>query len=150
MDTTPSSNHAKITGNFAEHFVLYSLSKAGYECVHADHTGLDILARNPRTSELMGISVKARSRNPHNRTDHLSIPNDNFKKLDAACAAFSCHPYFAIVIDDNQQLIAYLLTMQHLHKIHPPGARVTSWKMTDAYRRQYDDDKVIMKLKLMY
>ena len=62
MQIAKSSRHSKITGDFAESLVLYWLSKHGFESARVDHTGLDLLARNPRTNELMGISVKARSR----------------------------------------------------------------------------------------
>ena len=57
-----SSRHHKITGNFGEHFVLYWLSKYGFECAHVDHVGIDLIAKNPHTNERMGISVKTRSR----------------------------------------------------------------------------------------
>lgn len=56
------SRHSKITGDFAERLVLYWLSKYGFECAFVDHTGLDVIARNPHTGELMGISVKSRAR----------------------------------------------------------------------------------------
>ena len=53
-----STRHSKITGDFAEGLVLYWLSKHGFECARVDHTGMDLIARNPRNKELMGISVK--------------------------------------------------------------------------------------------
>ena len=57
-----SSRHAKITGNFGEALVLYWLSKRGFECANVDHTGIDIIARRPSSEEVLGISVKCRSR----------------------------------------------------------------------------------------
>src|SRR5450759_1235279 len=99
MEVNKSSRHSKITGNFAESLVLYWLSKYGFECALVDHTGLDVIARNRHTNELMGISVKARSRNTGTEGQYVSIPNDNFPKLGAACEAFGCSPYFALVID---------------------------------------------------
>jgi hypothetical protein len=68
-----SSRHSKITGNFAEHFVLYWLSKYGFECAYVDHVGIDLIANNPHTSERMGISVKARSRSEGTENDHMVI-----------------------------------------------------------------------------
>ena len=62
MKISKSSRHSKITGDFAERLILHWLSKYGFECAYVDHTGLDIIARNPSTDELMGISVKSRSR----------------------------------------------------------------------------------------
>ena len=68
IDISKSSRHAKITGDFGEALVLYWLSKYGFECARVDHTGIDLIARNPHTQELMGISVKSRSRNVACRT----------------------------------------------------------------------------------
>ncbi len=39
MELSKSSRHSKITGDFAEHLVLYWLSKYGFECAKVDHTG---------------------------------------------------------------------------------------------------------------
>ena len=91
--------HAKITGGFGEALVLYWLSKYGFECASFDHTGIDIIARNRYTQEVIGVSVKSRSRNKGTEDDSISISNDNFAKAEAACAAFRCGPYFAIVVD---------------------------------------------------
>jgi len=44
MQSEYSSNHAKLTGEFGEHLVLYWLSKNGYESVHAQYVGIDIIA----------------------------------------------------------------------------------------------------------
>ena len=72
MKISKSSRHSKITGDFAERLVLYWLSKHGFECALVDHTGLDIIARNPANKELMGISVKSRSRNAGTENTVLS------------------------------------------------------------------------------
>jgi hypothetical protein len=61
MNITKSSRHSKIAGDFGEALVLYWLSKHGFECARVDHTGLDLIARNPNTEEVMGISVKSRT-----------------------------------------------------------------------------------------
>src|ERR1051326_6079977 len=99
MNVIKSTRHAKITGDFGEKMVLYWLSKYGFECALVDHTGIDIIARNPHTQEIMGISVKSRSRTKKAEQDYITIPNDNFIKVATACTAFGCAPYFAIVVD---------------------------------------------------
>jgi hypothetical protein len=63
MKIQKSSRHSKITGDFAESLILYWLSKYGFESAKVDHTGIDLIARNTVTNEVMGISVKSRSRN---------------------------------------------------------------------------------------
>ena len=60
VEISKGSRHSKIKGDFAEGHILYRLSKRGFECARVDHTGLDLIARNPHTEELMGISVKSR------------------------------------------------------------------------------------------
>jgi len=129
MKINKSSRHSKITGNFAEDLVLYWLSKYGFECANVDHTGIDIIARNPHTNELMGISVKSRSRNEGKEGTYVSIPNDNFDKVKRACKAFDCIPYFAIVVDEESKIKVFLLSMDELLKIHPSRNRVSAWTM---------------------
>jgi predicted AAA+ superfamily ATPase len=81
-----SSRHSKITGDFVEQLVLYLLSKHGFESSYVDHTGIDILARNPHTNELIGISVKSRSRNKGKEGTYVNIDDRTrtiYKALDA-------------------------------------------------------------------
>jgi len=143
MEMKKSSRHAKITGDFAERFVLYWLSKYGFECALVDHVGLDIIARNPHNQELMGISVKCRSRVVGTETTSLNIPNDNLKKLDGACLAFGCKPYFALVIDGADIITAFILDKDHLLNTYPPGDKVISWKMHPSWIEKYHADKEI-------
>jgi hypothetical protein len=143
MKIAKSSRHSKITGDFAERLVLYWLSKHGFECALVDHVGLDIIARNPHNEEVMGISVKSRSRNIGTDGTSLSIPNDNLLKLDGACQSFNCKPYFAIVVDEADSITAFILSKAHLVKILPPGREVISWKMRKANIAQYETDPEI-------
>jgi Holliday junction resolvase-like predicted endonuclease len=143
-----SSRHAKITGDFGEVLVLYWLSKYGFECARVDHTGIDIIARNPHTQELMGISVKSRSRNVGTEQSSLRISADNFEKARAACDAFSCTPYFAIVIDAGTSIRAFLLSMEHLLTLHSVGKTSASWKMGEKYLSQYANDSEIKTFEL--
>lgn len=93
MKILKSSRHSKITGNFAESLVLYWLSKYGFECALIDHTGIDIIANNPHTNELMGISVKSRSRNEGTEMTNVGIGVNQYDKIQAACKVFGCNPY---------------------------------------------------------
>ena len=143
MEISKSSRHSKITGNFAEYLILYWLSKYGFECALIDHTGMDIIARNPHTNELIGISVKARSRNAGTEGQYVGISNDNIPKLEVACKAFGCTPYFALVIDEANGIRAFILSQEHLLSIHPMGKEVISWKMGDKWINQYLNDPKI-------
>jgi hypothetical protein len=144
MEVLKSPRHSKITGDFAERLILYWLSKYGFECAYVDHVGLDIIARTPRSREMMGISVKSRSRNTGKEGSSLNIPNDNLAKLDAACGAFDCKPYFAIVIDEADAIRAYILSKSHLISLHPPGDKVMAWAMGEKWTARYAVDPLIM------
>ena len=148
LQINKSSRHAKITGDFAERLILYWLSKHGFECALVDHVGLDIIARNPHTQELMGISVKARSRNLGTEKTGLNIPNDNLDKLEAACLAFGCKPYFAFIVDGRDSITAFILDKDKLVTICPPGEKVISWKMTSAWVDKYHADQGIKIFKM--
>ena len=88
MKISKSTRHAKITGDFGEALVLYWLSKYGFECAPVDHTGIDIIARNPHTNEVMGISVKSRSRTEGPEEEYVSIPNDS--TVEVFCGVQLC------------------------------------------------------------
>ncbi|NDP22368.1 MAG: hypothetical protein GZ091_14990 [Paludibacter sp.] len=135
-----SSRHSKITGDFAEKMVLYWLSKYGFECTRVDHTGIDLFARNNKNGELMGILVKSRSRNEGKEGQYLSIPNENFKKVDDACIAFGCKPYFAIVVDEVSSIKVNILRQEKLLQYFPMKNKVSGWKMTKAWQLKYNND----------
>lgn len=143
MKINKSSRHAKITGDFGETLMLYWLSKYGFERASVDHIGIDIIARNPHNHEIMGISVKSRSRNEGAEEEHVSIPNDNFDKAEAACEAFGCVPYFAIVVDAGAMIRVFLLPMKRLLALFPRGKTASGWKITEAYLRRYAEDPEI-------
>ena len=143
MEINKSTRHSKITGDFTESLILYWLSKYGFECALVDHTGIDIIAYNPHTKERMGISVKSRSRNTGTEGQYLSIPNSNFEKVQAACDAFGCIPYFAIVIDEGNDIHAFITSMKHLLKLHPMKEKVSGWKMSRQWVGKYYSDQEI-------
>ncbi len=150
MKVQKSSRHSKITGNFSESLVLYWLSKYGFECALVDHTGIDIIARNKKTKELMGISVKSRSRNTGKEGQYLSIPNDTFPKVEAACKAFGCEPYFAVVVDEENKIYGFLTTMKHLLKLFPKQKEVVGWKMGKKWLGCYRTDPEIKMFEFEY
>jgi len=147
MKIIKSTRHAKITGDFGEALVLYWLSKYGFECARVDHTGIDIIARNPYTQEIMGISVKSRSRNEGAEEEYISIPNDNFAKAEAACAAFGCVPYFAIIVDAGDTIRGFILPMNRLLALFPKGKTASGWKMTTQYLMRYAQDSEIQSFE---
>jgi Holliday junction resolvase-like predicted endonuclease len=149
LKVTKSSRHSKITGDFTESLVLYWLSKYGFECAKVDHTGIDIIARNPHSDEVMGISVKSRSRSRGTESSSLSITSDNFAKVGEACTAFDCSPYFAIVVDADDTINCWILTMDHLLALHPAGGAASSWSMRPRWLDSYESDPQIMHFTMV-
>jgi hypothetical protein len=143
-----SSRHSHITGNFAEYLVLYWLSRGAFECARVDHTGIDLVARNPLNKELMGISVKSRSRYRGTERTSLNIPTEEFSKVAAACEAFGCEPYFAIVVDGGGWLRLYLTAMSHLLEIPKPGKNNVYWSMNKYQIERYRSDSRIKSVEL--
>ena len=140
MEIAKSSRHSRITGDFGEVLVLYWLSKHGFECARVDHTGIDLIARNPQGNELMGISVKSRSRNLGTGKTYVRIAKDNLEKAKAAGRAFGCIPYFAIVVDADDLIRVFILSLKHLVKLFPPTRTSVGWKMTPGHIAKYYSD----------
>lgn len=142
-----SSRHAKITGDFGEALVLYWLSRSGFECARVDHTGIDLIAKRPRSDERLGISVKSRSRAPGTETSSVNIghPQD-LAKVVAACRAFQCVPYFAVVVDATPRISVFLLAKEHLERLYPNRTGMIAWSMTPSRVKQYVADSSIRTL----
>jgi hypothetical protein len=148
MSISKSTRHSKITGDFAEGLVLYWLSRDAFECARVDHTGIDLIARNPRSREVMGISVKSRSRYAGTEKDSVSLFTADFAKVKAACKAFGCVPYYSIVVDGGGWIRLFLTSMAHLKKVAKPGVGKVHWGMTDAHIARYRADPKIMSVEL--
>ena len=148
MDVRKSTRHSKITGDYGEALVLYWLSKYGFECARVDHTGIDLIANNPHTQEVMGISVKSRSRGTGTERSSLRISPDNFEKARRACDEFRCVPYFAIVVDAGDTTRGFLLPMAHLLELFPITASGINWKMGERQVEQYLEDPSIKVFEL--
>ena len=148
VDILKTLRQSKITRDFAEALVLYWLSRYGFECARVDHTCIDLIACNPHTQELMGITVKSRSRIVGTERISPRLSADDFEKARAACDAFSCTPYFAIVIDVGRKIHGFLLPMKHLLTLYPIAKTSTSWKMDAKHINQYANDPEIKTFEL--
>jgi hypothetical protein len=145
----PSSNHSKICGDFGEHLTLYILSKYGFECARVDHTGIDVIARNPHTNEVMGISCKARSRSPRQMDSSLHVPHDEPEKVKAACAAFNCVPFYSLIIDRGDTTIVFILPLSVMIELHPDTlTKGFNWSMTEAWIARYQVHPKIVVIEM--
>jgi hypothetical protein len=139
-----SSRHAKITGNLGEALVLYWLSKRGFECANVDHTGIDIIARRPLSEEVLGISVKCRSRTQATEEAPVNLLTKDDDKIIEACVAFHCVPYVAVVVDQGSVLRAFLTTLLHTRANYPGQ----SWRMSPSMIERYKSDRQIETFEL--
>lgn len=144
-----STRHSKITGDFAEALVLYWLSKHGHECARVDHTGIDLIARDPRDPNVMGISVKCRSRYDGTEKKALNLPADGFDKARRACKAFRCVPHYAIVVDGAEFIRCFVLLLDHLEQV-AGGAKggTRYWQMNERCLAEYQADPLIKGFQL--
>jgi len=147
MHIDRSSRHALISGNFGEALVLYWLSKHGFECARVDHIGIDILAKNPHTKELMGISVKCRTRPKGKEKESVTIRESDLTNIEKACVAFGCKPYFAIVVDAAYVTRVFITSKESFLKL-APKKRNCYWGMNDASLKRYTGDKMVMTFML--
>lgn len=143
-----STRHSKITGDFAEALVLYWLSKYGYECARIDHTGIDLIARSPDSAEVMGISVKCRSRYKGTEDESINLPSGSFVKARQACEAFGCVPYYAIVVDGADVIRCFLTSLVHVEELFGSGDRLRYWQMTASWLKRYEDDPQVKSFAL--
>jgi len=148
MKLTKSSRHSKITGDFGEAIVLYLLSRHGFECARVDHTGIDLIARRPNSKEVLGISVKSRNQQTGTENSHLALPHEGFVKAKAACDAFGCTPYIALVIDAGARIRVFLLSLRRVQKLFPGGRKVSAWQMSDSFIKKYYADPKIAIFEL--
>lgn len=148
MDIKRSTRHAKIAGDFGEFIVLYWLSRHGFECARIDHTGIDLIANNPHTKKIMGISVKSRTRSPGTETEFVKIDAGDFGKMKAACEAFGCDPYFAIVVDAFPTIRVFITSMEHVLELYPIRESNSGWRMSSAALAKYVNDKEVMTFEL--
>jgi Holliday junction resolvase-like predicted endonuclease len=142
-----STRHSKIAGDFGEMLVLYWLSKNGFECARIDHTGIDLIASNQHTKEIMGVSVKTRTRTDGQERTDVTITAKDFEKVEDACREFHCSPYFAIVVDGKDLIRVFITSMARVKHYFPPKP-FSGWKMTTSYLAQYADDPQVMAFEL--
>ena len=92
----------------------------------------------------MGISVKSRSRDPRTGENYVRIPKDNLEKAKLASEAFGCTPHFAIVVDANDLIRTFIVSLEHLIKLFPPTRTSVAWKMTPRHIDRYYRDPHVM------
>lgn len=154
IDIEKSTRHQKIIGNMGEHLVCNWLSRSGFEVAVVDHTGIDLIAYDPKSKERMGITVKSRTRNLR-ETESVNVFDNRKKdreKVQDICRAFSCAPWIAIYVEkkDSADLFMTSLTNYDANYRTSEGKSVDDWKMSPKWIRAYDQDEKVMHIHLSF
>jgi hypothetical protein len=157
MKINRSSRHQKIIGNFGEHLICNMLSRTGFEVTIVDHTGIDIIAYNPKTKQRLGITVKSRTRNIGKEDEAVYIlsyrkgKNDR-QKLFNACAAFSCEPWIGVYIETSDFADLYLTSLKNYDEKYrgKEGKAVDSWRMTKKDKEEYEKDHNVKHIRIEF
>lgn len=145
MQAQYSSNHAHITGDFAEHLILYWLSKNGYECIHLRHVGVDIIAS--KNGKRIGISVKSRSRK-EGQVDYsltMTKPLNHIEKVKQTCSNFGCEEYFAFVMDQEGKITVVITPLKVIKECYNVSTKSSQdWNIK---KFQTDNRSISFELK---
>ena len=156
MQIEKSSRHQHIIGKFGEYLLCNWLSRSGFEVAIVDHTGLDIVAFNPRTGQRLGITVKSRTRSvvgteatQVNIFSYRKGKNDRQKLLDS-CASFGCEPWIAVYVETEQFADLYLTSLDNYDNRYRPrvGRALDTWKMSTKYKALYGQDKEVKHIRV--
>ena len=154
MALEKNSRHQHIIGKFGEYLLCNWLSRTKFEVSIVDHTGLDVIAYNPKTKQRMGITVKSRTRNIGRETTQVNLlsyregKNDRQKLLDA-CEAFGCEPWIAVYVETSQFTELFLTSLSHYDKKYrlAEGRALDTWKMSPKYKAKYKKDKDVKYIR---
>jgi hypothetical protein len=153
ISITKSSNHSKIIGNLGEQLVCNWLSRSGFEVAVVDHTGIDIIAFNPKSHHRMGITVKSRTRNKDKETSTVNLFRQNKKKPDRekvvkACQAFGCEPWIGVYVETTDYADLFLTSLKNFEKKHlkNPDKKLITWQMKPKNMEAYAKDDEVLHL----
>lgn len=154
MQIEKSSRHQHIIGKFGEYMLCNWLSRSGFEVAVVDHTGLDLVAFNPKNKQRLGITVKSRTRNIGKETTHVNIfsyregKNDRQRLIDA-CHVFGCEPWIAVYVETLQSADLYLTSLENYDNKYrgKAGRAIDTWGMSSKHRVLYEVDKEVKHIR---
>jgi hypothetical protein len=155
MEIEKSSRHQHIIGKFGEYMLCNWLSRSRFEVAIVDHTGLDLVAFNPRTEQRIGITVKSRTRSIGTETTSVNLfsyrkGKDDRQRLLEACYSFGCEPWIAIYVETKNFADLYLTSLDNYDKRYRTkvGRAVDTWGMASKHRTLYGEDKEVKHIKI--
>ena len=156
MDITKSTRHQRIIGDYGEMLICNWLSRSGFEVTVVDHTGIDIVAYNPKTEERLGITVKSRTRNVGTERTSVSIfysgkVKRDREKVREACKAFACEPWIGIYVETANSADVYLTSLKNYDsKYRKKGGTLDDWKMNEKHRESYASDPNVKHIHIAF
>jgi hypothetical protein len=151
-----STRHSKIIGDFGELAICNWLSRSGFEVAVVDHTGIDIIAYNPRTSQRLGITVRSRTRTVGKEDSSVNLfsyqKGKNERQIaSAACEAFGCKLWIAVYVEATDHADIYVTSEANFDaKYRHPGKAIDDWKMGPKHRQMYDSDPAVKHLRIVF
>jgi hypothetical protein len=154
IDIEKSSRHQKIIGNLGEQLVCNWLSRSGFEVAVVDHTGIDLIAYDPKSKRRMGITVKSRTRDLREK-ESVNIFNNRKNdrdKVKTVCEAFGCEPWLAVYVETKSFADLFMTSLINYDaKYHVGKAKVVDdWKMSPKWLAAYSKDSNVMHLHLRF
>ncbi len=153
IDIKKSSRHQKIIGDLGEHLVCNWLSRSGFEVTIVDHTGIDVIAYDPKTKKRLGITVKSRTRNSGKEKESVNLFNNrkgDRQKTREACEAFNCEPFIAVYTETTNYADLYLTSLGHYDARYHKKRVVDDWKMSPKWLTTYDEDEEVKHLHIEF
>jgi hypothetical protein len=98
--------------------------------------------------ERMGISVKSRTRTAGAENEFVRLPADDFTKIEEACSAFGCQPYFAVVVDAAKTIHFFIISAAHALQLYPRTAAGSGWRMSPVRLAGYARAPEVMTFEL--
>jgi len=146
------TRHTKIVGIFGEYVVCNWLSRSGFEASVIDHTGIDIIAYDPKTKRRLGITVKSRTRDSGKEAESVNIfknGNQDREKLRRACKAFGCEPWIAIYVECQEYAEFYLISLDRYDSKYRSKKKrvIDDWSMSRKSRKEYDSDSEVAYIR---
>lgn len=120
-----------------------------------DHTGIDVVAFDPRSGNLLGITVKSRTRNAGAEREHITIfreKNQDRAKVSAACKAFNCDPWIGVYVETEQAADLFLLSLKHFDTVYrgAKASRVDAWSMGGRNLARYAQDSDVHHIHFQF
>ena len=147
MEIAKSTRHQKIIGDYGENLICNWLSRSGFEVTIVDHTGIDIIAFNPKSKKRIGMTVKSRTRLSGTEKETVNIfsyrnNKDDREKTLPACITFACEPWIAIYVETKESADIYLTSLKNYDKKYRGNTNKANddWKMTKLAKMKYDKD----------